>query len=82
MIIDPDLLLMFITRLEKKYKTLQNGLLYIKTSQFSCRLMKGYLFCFKTSHVILCNILEILHMYKTGRQLLYRAAPGTVLGRT
>ena len=33
-------------------------------------------------HVILCNILGILHMCKTGRQLLYRAASGTVLSRT
>ena len=61
MIIGPDLLLMFITRLEKKYKTLQNGLLYIintkpfkmvyfisKHLSFLADLMKGYLFCLKT----------------------------------
>ena len=36
----------------------------------------------KAKHLSLCNILEILHMCKTGRQLLYRAASGTVLSRT
>lgn len=71
---------MCINRLENT-KTLQNGYL-LHITPFSCQLMKGYLFCFKTSRIILCNILEILHMCKTGRQLLYRAASGTGPGRT